>query len=89
MKISIQLKKQNLEKIGNRVPIPNYTRTDNKIGIVHIGVGGFHRAHQAYYLHQLQQLGEASEWNICGIGIREGDQKLHDIFKNLTSLLNM
>ncbi|MCL4127136.1 UNVERIFIED_CONTAM: hypothetical protein GTU68_013841 [Idotea baltica] len=63
------------------MPMPTYNRMDNKIGIVHIGVGGFHRAHQAYYLHQLRQLGEAQNWNICGIGIREGDQKVHDIFK--------
>ena len=89
MKIPIQLKKQNLEKIGSRIPVPSYPLTDNTIGIVHIGVGGFHRAHQAYYLHQLRQLGEASEWNICGIGIREGDQKLHDIFKKQNNLYTL
>lgn len=81
MKISIQLNQENLSEIGTGIPVPNYNRTDNKIGIVHIGVGGFHRAHEAYYLHQLRQLGEASDWNICGIGLRESDRKLHDIFK--------
>lgn len=80
MKTPIQLQQQNLEEIGSLILVPTYNRTDNKTGIVHIGVGGFHRAHQAYYQHQLRKLGEASEWNICGIGIREADQKLHDIF---------
>ncbi len=83
------LKQQNLEQIGSRIPVPTYTRSSDIMGIVHIGVGGFHRAHQAYYLHQLRQLGEASEWKICGIGIREGDQKLHDIFKKQDNLYTL
>lgn len=81
MKRPIQLQQQNLKEIGSRMPVPTYDRSTNKTGIVHIGVGGFHRAHQAYYLHQLRLLGEASDWNICGIGLRATDQKLHDIFK--------
>ncbi len=89
MKTPIQLQQQNLEEVGSLIPVPTYTRTNNKTGIVHIGVGGFHRAHQAYYLHQLRQLGEASAWNICGIGIREGDQKLHDIFKKQDNLYTL
>jgi len=81
MKTPIQLQQQTLEEIGSRIPVPIYNRMDNKIGIVHVGVGGFHRAHQAYYLHQLRQLGEASNWGICGIGLREADTKLSDILK--------
>ena len=81
MKTPIQLSQQNLSEIKSSIPVPNYNRAANKTGIVHIGVGGFHRAHQAYYLHQLRQLGEASDWNICGIGLREADSKLHNIFK--------
>ena len=89
MKTPIQLQQQNLEEVGSLMPVPTYNRKDNKTGIVHIGVGGFHRAHQAYYLHQLSQLGQASAWNICGIGIREGDQKLHDIFKEQDNLYTL
>ena len=89
MKTPIQLQQQNLEEVGIRMPVPTYNRTDNKIGIVHIGVGGFHRAHQAYYLHQLRQLGEASDWGICGIGIRESDTKLYDIFKKQDHLYTL
>jgi len=83
------LQQQHLEQIGSRIPVPTYTRSSDIMGIVHIGVGGFHRAHQAYYLHQLRQLEEASEWGICGIGIRKGDQKLHDIFKKQDNLYTL
>jgi mannitol 2-dehydrogenase len=89
MKTPIQLNQENLSEIGNGIPVPNYNRTTNKTGIVHIGVGGFHRAHQAYYLHQLRQLGKASDWNICGIGLREADSKLHNIFKKQDHLYTL
>lgn len=82
MKTPIQLSQVNLEQIGSRIPVPKYSRSANNIEIVHIGVGGFHRAHLAYYLHLLNG-SEASSptTGICGIGLREGDSKLHDIFK--------
>lgn len=54
MEISIQLNQENLQEVGSRMPVPKYTRAADTSGIVHIGVGGFHRAHMAYYLHQLK-----------------------------------
>ena len=81
MEITIKLNQDTVQEVGNRMPVPTYDRAATNIGIVHIGVGGFHRAHQAYYVHQLQQLGEASSWGICGIGLREADSKLGDILK--------
>ena len=89
MNTPIQLQQQNLEELGSHIPVPIYNRMDNKIGIVHIGVGGFHRAHQAYYLHQLRQLGEASDWGICGIGLREADTKLNDNLKTQDHLYTL
>ncbi|TDQ32204.1 mannitol dehydrogenase family protein [Zeaxanthinibacter enoshimensis] len=89
MKTPIQLRQENLAIVGTTMPVPTYERKDHETGIVHIGVGGFHRAHQAYYLHQLRQLGEASEWGICGIGIRDADKKLHDIFKEQDHLYTL
>ena len=89
MKKTIQINQANLREIGNTIPVPNYNRTSKKIGIVHIGVGGFHRAHQAYYLHQLKQQDKASGWNICGIGLREPDSNLHDIFKKQDHLYTL
>ena len=89
MENPILLKQHNLDQIGSRIPVPTYTRSSDFMGIAHIGVGGFHRAHQAYYLHQLLQIGEAEDWKICGIGIREGDQKLNDIFKKQDNLYTL
>ncbi len=89
MEIPLQLNQQNLQEVGSRMPVPTYDRSSDKSGIVHIGVGGFHRAHLAYYLHQLQQLGDAPDWGICGIGLREADTKLHDIFKKQDHLYTL
>ncbi|PIB23712.1 mannitol dehydrogenase [Maribacter sp. 4U21] len=87
MKKSIQLNQDNLEQIGNHIPVPNYNRTSETADIVHIGVGGFHRSHLAYYVHLLKNSGEAS--SLCGIGLREGDQNLHDIFKKQDHLYTL
>lgn len=81
METPIQLDQDNLEQIGSSIPVPKYSRAEDTSGIVHIGVGGFHRAHLAYYLNQLKQTGDASSWNITGIGLREADEKLHKILK--------
>lgn len=80
MKNPIPLNQYNLRELGNRMPVPNYSRASHSADIVHIGVGGFHRAHLAFYLHQLKKRDNVP-WNIIGIGLREADAKLYDIFK--------
>ncbi|AGI66295.1 mannitol 2-dehydrogenase MtlK [Octadecabacter antarcticus 307] len=52
---------------------PSYDRADLSAGIVHIGLGNFHRAHQAWYLHRLMDLGLAHDWAILGAGVRPAD----------------
>jgi mannitol 2-dehydrogenase len=52
-----------------------------KTGIVHFGVGGFHRSHQAYYVHQLLEKYDLLEWGICGVGLREEDRKMNHILR--------
>jgi len=47
------LNQQNLATIDRQILKPSFNRSKLKTGIVHIGVGGFHRAHQAYYLQEL------------------------------------
>ena len=46
---------------------PGYDRAELTAGILHIGVGNFHRGHQAWYLHRLMQQGEALDWAIVGL----------------------
>jgi len=57
---------------------PQYDRTALTPGIVHIGVGNFHRAHQAWYLHRLMQAGEAHDWAIIGAGVRPYDAVMRE-----------
>ncbi|WP_276388951.1 mannitol dehydrogenase family protein [Eudoraea chungangensis] len=89
MEIPIQLRQRNLQKVGSRIPVPKYKRGEETSGIVHIGVGGFHRAHLAYYLHQLKNDSAASVWGICGVGLREADVKLYNIFKKQDHLYTL
>jgi mannitol 2-dehydrogenase len=57
---------------------PRYARSDLSPGIVHIGLGNFHRAHQAWYLHRLMQQGQALDWGIVGAGVRSYDQEMRE-----------
>ena len=63
------------------IPIdkPSYNRDEIRIGIVHFGVGGFHRAHQAMYVDRLLEMGLAKEWGICGVGVLPSDRKMADV----------
>lgn len=57
---------------------PQYDRAALTPGIVHIGVGNFHRAHQAWYLHRLMQEDKAHDWAIIGAGVRPYDATMRD-----------
>lgn len=46
-------------------------------GVVHLGVGGFHRSHQAVYLHELFARGLALDWGVVGVGTTSYDAPLH------------
>jgi mannitol 2-dehydrogenase len=68
----IELSTENLRRLDPRVSIPEYDRHALAGGIVHIGVGGFHRAHQAVYLDDLCRQG-VDGWSITGAGVLPGD----------------
>jgi mannitol 2-dehydrogenase len=68
----LDLSAERLDEIARRgVPVPTYDRTALQPRIVHVGVGGFHRAHLAVYCHRLAQLG--STWGIHGVGLLPHD----------------
>jgi len=48
---------------------------------VHIGTGAFLRSHQAAYLDQLMNDGQARDWAICGVGVLPSDSKNKDILR--------
>ena len=64
-----------------QIPIdkPSYDRDEIAIGIVHFGVGGFHRAHQAMYVDRLLDNGLVTDWGICGVGVLPSDRKMADV----------
>lgn len=60
------------------VRVPAYDRSVVTAGIVHLGVGGFHRAHQAMIIDDLLGQGLALDWGICGVGVMESDLRMRD-----------
>lgn len=60
------------------VSLPAYNRKALTAGIVHIGLGNFHRAHMAVYLDDLFALGQSLDWAIIGAGVRAPDAKMRD-----------
>lgn len=59
--------------------VPTYNRNNVKEGIVHVGVGGFHRSHLAVYVDQLLQKHNERDWAICGVGLRPNDATMRDV----------
>jgi len=68
-----------LGDLGPDVEVPSYDRSKVSSGIVHFGVGGFHRAHQAMYVDALINRGEALDWGITGVGVLDGDRRMGDV----------
>src|SRR3712207_4215153 len=65
--------------LGPEVAVPTYDRSAIRTGIVHLGVGGFHRSHQAMYLDRLMESGAALDWGICGVGVLPADRAMQEV----------
>lgn len=66
---TLKLNSQNLSQMHN-VTVPTYQRKGVKQGIVHVGVGGFHRAHLAAYVDTLLEQFNVQDWSICGVDLQ-------------------
>jgi mannitol 2-dehydrogenase len=75
----LPLNASNLSALPKDLPVPSYDRGELTTGIVHFGVGGFHRAHQAMYLDRLMNDGKALDWAICGVGVMPADQRMQAV----------
>ncbi|MGB6134983.1 MAG: mannitol dehydrogenase family protein [Shewanella sp.] len=73
------LNQQSLSTLPADVDVPKYDRSQLTAGIVHIGVGGFHRAHQAMYVNELLKTPGSESWAICGVGLLEANRGLRDV----------
>jgi mannitol 2-dehydrogenase len=76
----MKLSAQSLGALG--IPVPRYDRSRIGVGIVHFGVGGFHRSHQAMYIDRLLDAGLARDWGICGVGVLPRDQGMRDALRS-------
>ncbi|WP_270887018.1 mannitol dehydrogenase family protein [Pedococcus sp. 5OH_020] len=72
------LREETLGRLDHRVARPAYDRSTVTAGIVHFGVGGFHRAHEAMYLDTLMNGGQALDWGVCGVGVLPQDRRIID-----------
>jgi fructuronate reductase len=65
----VRLSAAALDKLPTEVSRFNYARNEQAVGIVHLGLGAFHRAHQAVYTDQAMSAGDR-DWAICGVSLR-------------------
>src|SRR4051794_39206186 len=70
---------RSLAALPDSVSRPTYDRSRMRTGIVHVGVGGFHRSHQAMYVDRLLEQGKAQDWGICGVGVLPSDRGMAEV----------
>ncbi|MBC8129459.1 MAG: mannitol dehydrogenase family protein [Rhizobiaceae bacterium] len=68
-----RLSSKTLDRLASTVRRPAYDPAETRVGIVHLGVGAFHRAHQAVYLDDI--LASDPQWAIAGASLRRGDMR--------------
>src|SRR4051794_37693911 len=85
----IPLRTDRLAEIATRVPVPRYDRASVRTGVVHLGVGSFHRAHEAMYLDLLLGAGGSTEWGICGVGVLPQDARMRDVMRTQDGLYTL
>ncbi len=71
-----------LPRLSKDVQTPAYDRAPLRQHTVHIGVGAFHRAHQAVYLDDLLHMPGEPRWGECGLGVLPGDSRMRDALKS-------
>lgn len=67
-----------LPRLDAAIARPGYDRAALKPGILHVGIGNFHRAHMAWYLDRLFEVGRDHDWAILGAGVRPGDALMRE-----------
>ncbi|MBT1158170.1 mannitol dehydrogenase family protein [Aminobacter anthyllidis] len=72
--MTVKLSLATLPNLPAKVARPTYDRASLRAGIVHFGVGNFHRSHQAVYLDELFDSGAGHDWAIVGAGVFDGEK---------------
>lgn len=79
--LPVRLSTAALPALASRFRVPTYDRGALTPSLLHIGVGGFFRAHQAVYLDDLHNMGAGAEWGYGGIGLLEQDAAMRDVLR--------
>ncbi len=77
--MAIKLSNDNLGAIAAKAAVPRYDRSELKAGILHFGIGNFHKAHQAVYVDDLFATGRDHDWAIIGAGVMPADEAMCEI----------
>lgn len=89
MKNVLSLNQDNLGKMPPNVKVPSYNRDKVTTSIVHIGVGNFHRSHEAFYTNELMEKHGVQNCGICGVGLLDYDRKIYNILKDQDGLYTL
>ncbi|CAN7465000.1 mannitol dehydrogenase family protein [Neorhizobium sp. LjRoot104] len=79
--MTVKLSLASLNDAAATAAVPAYDPKGLTAGILHFGVGNFHRAHQAIYLDDLFNTGRAHDWAIIGAGVMPSDGAMRDKLK--------
>jgi mannitol 2-dehydrogenase len=75
----VAISRRTLPLLPASIARPLYSPESVRAGIVHLGLGGFHRAHMARYTHDVMNLkAGALHWGILGAGLLPADRRMHD-----------
>jgi mannitol 2-dehydrogenase len=87
--MAIALNDANLKEYTGPATVPGYDRSSVRAGILHFGVGGFHRSHLALYVDKLLERGDANDWAICGVGVLPNDARMRDVLNSQDHLYTL
>lgn len=86
----IKLSRANLAALADRATTPRFDPAAVRPGIVHLGLGNFHRAHMARYTHDLMQAEpDDLQWGIVGAGLLPADARMHEALAPQASLYTL
>jgi mannitol 2-dehydrogenase len=85
----VKLNQVNLPLLDKAIAAPRYDRRQVGQSIAHIGVGGFHRSHQAVYAENLFHQGEDLRWGLCGLGLLQQDARMRDVLRSQDCLYTL
>ena len=79
----------NLRHFEGKIRLPRYNRSLVKTGILHVGVGNFHRSHMAFFTDEILHHDNQSAWGICGVCLLETDRKMYGVLKEQNGLYTL